>query len=286
MTLREALRAAQERLTRAGVDSPALSARLLAGRVLGLDAVRVLTEGCRVLSEAERAAFEALAARREQGEPVAYILGEREFYGLSFRVGPGALIPRPETELLVDTARESFPEDAALRFLDLGTGSGALAVALAHVFPAARGLALDRSPAALEIARDNAVRLGVAGRLEVVRADFTAPLPARDVDLIVANPPYVSWREYAELDREVAGFEPREALLSGDARGDGLEHVRGLAPRAAAALRPGGLLLVEIGWLQGAAGVEVLRDPALGLKDVRVLRDLAGLDRVLAARRR
>lgn len=286
MTLRDSLRAAERRLSDAGVDSPALSARLLAGKALQLSVVQVLTESRRPLSDAESALFESLIARRERGEPVAYILGEREFYGLSFQVGPGVLIPRPETELLVDEARKRFDETKPLRFMDLGTGSGALAVTLAHVFPHARGWAVDLSPVALDAARNNARRLGTEQRIEFVPGDFTAPLPAADLDLVVANPPYVTWAEHGELSREVADFEPRSALVSGGEQGDGLDHVRGLAPRAADALRPGGTLLVEIGWQQGETGAALLGNPALGLCDVRVLQDLAGLDRILAARKR
>jgi release factor glutamine methyltransferase len=145
---------------------------------------------------------------------------------------------------------------------------------------------VDLSPVALDVARNNARRLGTEERIEFVPGDFTAPLPAADLDLVVANPPYVTWAEHGELSREVADFEPRSALVSGGEQGDGLDHVRGLAPRAADALRPGGTLLVEIGWQQGETGAAILGNPALGLCDVRVLKDLAGLDRILAARKR
>lgn len=285
MNLREALQQATRRLAQAEVDAPGLSARLLAGKVLGLTSVQVLTEHLREMRAAELAAFEELVGRRERGEPAAYLLGEREFYGLSFRVTPDVLIPRPETELIVDEVRERFAVEAPLRFVDLGTGSGILAVTLAYEFPKAQGVAVDLSPAALRVARENAQRHDVSDRLDFVLADFMQPLPVAEVDVIVSNPPYVTWKEYSELSREVADFEPRAALVSGKEFGDGLDHVRGLIPHAVKALRPGGVLLIEIGWQQGVAGSKILRESSLRLEEVRVLQDLAGNDRVLVARK-
>jgi release factor glutamine methyltransferase len=285
MDLRTVLQQGTEFLSRAGVDSPALSARLLAGKVLGLTPLQILTEHRCELSPREEAELQALMRRRGQGEPVAYLLGEREFYGLCFEVTPDVLIPRPETELIVDAVLDQWAADQPVHFLDLGTGSGALAVALAHERPKARGLALDLSRAALRVARRNALKHRVAGRILFLEGDFLQSLPARDLDLIVANPPYVTQDEYDELSPEVAAYEPRSALVSGEPGGDGLDHVRGLAPGAGRALRPGGLLLIEIGWLQGRAGVKLLQDSKWGFEAVRVLPDLAGRDRVLVARK-
>ncbi|MGE4506731.1 MAG: peptide chain release factor N(5)-glutamine methyltransferase [Desulfovibrionaceae bacterium] len=279
--LRDALLTAADRLAAAGVDSPRLSAEVLFARAVGGSRVTLLTDAARMLTTAELVRAEHFIARRERGEPVAYILGEKEFYGLDFRVTPGTLIPRPETEQLVELAEERFPLDAPLRFLDFGTGSGALAVAVAVRFPRARGVALDLSSGALEVARSNARRHGVEERVRFVEADFTAEPPLTGADLVVANPPYVSEAEYAGLDREVAAFEPRSALVSAE---EGLAHLRGLLPRAAQALAPGGLLLVEIGCGQGAGALDLLRSCG-GFEAGAVLPDLAGLDRVLRATR-
>jgi release factor glutamine methyltransferase len=210
---------------------------------------------------------------------VAYILGEKEFFGLAFRVTPDVLIPRPETELIVEQGMGLFTPDAAFSFADFGTGSGCLAVTLAHVFPKARGLAIDLSGRALEVARGNARAHGVDDRLEFLCADFTclALIPG-SLDLVVANPPYVSEEEYAGLSPEVRAFEPREALESAE---DGLWHLRALLPVAARALRPGGTLLCELGCDQGPRGLALAQDKALGLAKAAILKDYAGLDRIL-----
>ena len=283
-TLRDVVQAAAQRLAAAGADAPRLSAELCAAHALGLDRVGLLTGAERPLTEAETEAVAALVARREAGEPAAYILGRKEFYSLDLAVGPGVLVPRPESELLVDMALEAFGAEADIRAADLGTGSGALAVALAVHRPRARVLALDASAEALAWAEGNVARHGVQDRVRLVRADFTEPLvptlaQAGSLDLVLANPPYVSEAEYAELDPGVRDFEPRAALLGPE---EGLWHLRRLAPHAGAALRPGGLLLVEIGWTQGDAAKDVLA--AAGYVDARIYRDLAGRPRVACGR--
>lgn len=285
-TLAELLAESDALLHAAGVDSPRLSARLLAGHVLGLDPVRLVVEGGRVPAPVEAEAVRALVVRRAAGEPVAYILGGKEFYGLDFRVTPEVLVPRPETEHVIEAVCGSFAPDAGLRFADLGTGSGCIAVTLARLLPRARGLALDASAGALEVARFNARRHGVADRLAFVRADMGAAWarPA-SLDLVVSNPPYVSEASYRDVSFEVADHEPRTALVP-DAPGeaDGLECYRALAPRAAEALIPGGLLVLEIGWDQGRAVPDILAGGG-SFSEVRVLPDLAGRDRVVTARR-
>lgn len=283
MELGKALRNATERLHRAGVDSPALSARLLAGKALLRTPEQLLMEHRRTLTDAELEAFETLVDRREQGEPVAYLLGEQEFYGLPFWVTPDVLIPRPETELLVDAALDHLHDSSPVRFLDLGTGSGALAVALAASLSYSLGVGLDQSVAALRVAQSNARRNAVDDRLVFVKGDMGRPLPVGGVDLVVSNPPYVTHEEYLELSREVAEFEPRGALVSGGPGEDGLDHVRRLAPMAAQCLRPGGLLLVEIGWQQGSGVLRLFQDAASGFRDARIVPDLAGRDRMLMA---
>ena len=270
-TIAELLAEADALLREAGVDSPRLSAQILAAHALGCDRVRLVVDARRVLGAGEAAGVRALVARRAAGEPVAYILGEKEFFGLDFAVSPAVLVPRPETEHLIEEAERRLGRDAAISFADLGTGSGCIAVTLAVRFEGARGLALDRSAAALDVARGNALRHGVDGRLQFLRGDMGGvwARPA-SLDLVVSNPPYVSEAEYRTVGFEVADYEPRSALVpdmggtsgkeggeaSGDApavagKSDGLECYRALTPRAAEALRPGGLLLLEIGWDQG-----------------------------------
>jgi release factor glutamine methyltransferase len=280
-TLGDIIRESAAYLTERGVDSPALSARLMAGKALGLDSSGLVLAATRELTPDEHEAVWVLVRRRGQGEPAAYILGEKEFYGLAMRVGPGVLVPRPETELLVDTARKLFAPDAPIFFADLGTGSGCIAVAVAVHFPKARGLAVDASTAAITKTVDNVALHGVGRRVVPVLGDFRTPFAKNEsLDLILANPPYVSDAEYAELSREVADFEPEPALKGG---ADGCAPGLDLAHSAAAALKPGGVILMEIGFTQGKRFRSALSGPELPFKTVSILPDLAGLDRVVLA---
>jgi len=282
-TIQDVILQAVQRLATAGVDSPRLSAELLAGKAFGLSRLELVLRHDEIPTPERLDEFLDLVRRREAGEPAAYILGEREFYGLPFRVTPDVLIPRPETEGIVDEALRVFPKDSALHFADFGTGSGALAVTLAHEFPAARGLAVDISPAALGIARANAETNGVAQRIDFLEADFTAlDLAPASLDLVVANPPYVTGEEYADLPHEVRAFEPMLALVSPE---EGLAHIRGLLPTAARALRPGGLFLCELGCGQGPAALALAGAAGSGFGGPIVLKDYAGLDRILRALR-
>lgn len=270
-------------LSASGADAPRLAAELFAERAFGLTRVQLLTHRDDQPGEAALSRFAGFIERRAAGEPAAYILGEREFFGLPFAVTPAVLIPRPETERIVEEAQRLFAPETSLAFADFGTGSGALAVALAHEFPRARGLAVDISPDALAVAAGNARSNGVAGRIEFRLDDFTRlDLTPASLDLVVANPPYVTESEYADLQREVREHEPRLALVSPD---EGLAHLRGLLPVASWALRPGGALLCEIGSGQGGAALALAWIPEFGLTDAAVLTDDAGLDRVLFARR-
>ena len=284
------------------MDAPRLSAELLLAKALGLDRnallKRLILEPEAILPEDALREFAKLIARRSAGEPVAYILGHKEFYGREFTVSPDTLIPRPETELLVDLALEyarSVDTDTPPLFADLGTGTGCIAVTLALELPRWRGIAVEKSPAALRIARANAVRLG-AQSLCLALADFrTPPVPPASLDLLLSNPPYVSEAEYRTLSREVRAFEPQSALVpcSPAARtsesplpagASGLEDAQALIERARALLKPGGLLLMEIGCTQGPALLSRLQGP--DWTGARLHTDLAGLDRVLAAQRR
>lgn len=236
------------------------------------------------LPDEAKTTLESLLKRRLAGEPVAYLLGTREFYGRDFEVDASTLIPRPETECLVDEALARLPE-RGVRFADFGTGSGCLAVTLAAERPFWRGVALDVSEAALTVARRNAERLDTADRLTFLCADFTLPgfheAGTAGLHLAISNPPYVSEEEYAGLEAGVRDYEPALALVPGPT---GLEHLKAVAEAAWRVLRPGGLLIMEHGASQGPA-VRALCPPDRW-KEISTGRDLAGLDRYLAAVRR
>ena len=275
--------AARERLIRAGVppDQAAIDAEVLVRHAMAWDRATYLTERDRPVGDLPLAAYEALVARRERREPVAYITGHREFWGLDFLVTPAVLVPRPETEFIVEAALSRLKGlDQAWRIADVGTGSGCLAVALAHELPHARLTATDVSDAALAVAGANADRLGVAARVALVRAWLLDGVPG-PFDLIVSNPPYVPPAHRGTLSPDVRDHEPAIALYgTGE---DGLDLARALLAQAPSRLSPGGLLMLEFGFGQGdavraaAAGV-----PALSVEDV--LRDLQGHERTLVAR--
>ena len=249
-----------------------LDARVLLRAVLGATDAQLAAHPERVPGERERARFTELVKRRRAGEPVAYLTGSREFYGLAFKVTPAVLIPRPETELLVEAALEHVPAGAACRVLDLGTGSGCVAVAIAKERPRARVMATDVSPAALAIARENAATHGVD--IELLQSDWFAALVGRRFDIIVANPPYV-----AEGDTHLAQgdlrFEPRGALVSGPA---GLDAIEAIVEQARGHLAPGGVLFFEHGHEQGSCSRVLLA--AQGYDRIFTRRDLSDIERV------
>ena len=266
----------------AHTDAPALTAQLLLCHVLEIDRVALIAHSEEPIPAEDEARLEALLERRSGGEPLAYLLGVREFYGREFAVNRHTLIPRPETEHLIETALDFFDAQGrsgdALRFLDLGTGSGCIAVTLAAERPAWMGTAVDISSGALETARKNAESNDVS--LSFLLADFTQPLPfdPASFDLVVSNPPYISEEEYAGLDAGVRDFEPRSALVPGP---EGMEHPRAVEEAARRLLRPGGLFLMEHGWLQGEACRVLCHEDFW--KDVHTGLDLAGRDRFLFA---
>jgi release factor glutamine methyltransferase len=219
----------------------------------------------------------ALFERRLNGEPIAYLLGKREFYGLNFKISPATLIPRPDTELLVELALQRIPPHEPYRVLDLGTGSGAIALAIAHARPATEVLASDASHTALEVARENAQRLGIANAA-FVQSDWFAALSTQRFDLIVSNPPYISVGD-PHLQCGDVRFEPSSALASGD---DGLYDIRCIVARTQAYLQPGGWLLLEHGYTQAAQVRELLRQAGFG--EVFSAPDLAGIERVSCGR--
>ena len=247
----------------------ALDTRVLLCHALHLTRVQLITRADHLLNDTEAARLEALLARRAAGEPVAYLTGEREFYGLPFQVTPAVLIPRPDTELLVELACERLPRGGSV--LDMGTGSGAIAVAIAHARPDAQVSALDASAAALEVARGNAARNGV--HVEFLQSDWYAALSQapRRFDMIVSNPPYIvaGDRHLSEGDLR---FEPVDALTD---HADGLSALRTIVAGAPAFLAPGGWLLMEHGYHQAQAVRALLQ----GWDQVQSWRDLAGIER-------
>jgi release factor glutamine methyltransferase len=275
-------RAIARKFREAGLDTPDLDARLLVGHVLGLDHSDLVRESERPLGPRALAGIDALAARRLAGEPVARIVGVKEFWGLPFAIAPAVLVPRPETETVVETALGRLDaagaRERSLRIVDLGTGSGAILVALLHELREASGIGTDCSVAAIETARENARLLGVAPRAAFVACDFGAALGG-GFDLVVANPPYVASAEIATLAREVRGFDPVAAL---DGGADGLTAYRTILADAGRLLAPGAFLVMEVGAHQSDT-VSTLADAA-GLTATAATPDLAGIPRVVSAR--
>jgi len=282
---RDLLRAAAEKLGAAGIENPRLEARLLWEHAKSLSSPVYGGGGSGERSENEpegaSAVFESLLARRLAREPLAYITGKKEFWSLEFAVGPGVLIPRPETELMIESALAAFPErQAPLSALDLGTGSGAILIAFLHEFPNARGLGIDASKDALAWARANARRLGVESRCAFHAGNWAEDV-AGSFAAIFANPPYIDAADMAQLAPEVGRFEPHLALSGG---ADGLDAYRILASQIPALLAPAGRAFVEIGLglAQPAAGLFA----AAGLEIGRIRPDLAGIPRCLELRPR
>lgn len=294
-TVGEALRSGTEFLKGLGIESARLEMEIILADALGVERLGLYLDFERKLTEPQRERSRALLSRRRKREPLAYILGQREFYGLPFKVTPAVLIPRPETELIVDRAIEiirGWQGSAAPRLADIGTGSGAICIAVAKTqkkegLPG-RWIATDTSAEALEIARENAAANEVEDRIEFREGSMYQPLgrpqgelPGEPCDLICSNPPYVAEAEEALLSPEVLQWEPRGALFSGD---EGMEHLKELIARATEYLRPGGTLLLEIGFQQSEAVEALLRDEA-DLHDVGFLLDISGIPRVAQARR-
>jgi len=251
---------------------------LLLRNASGWNRAFVLTHEDSVLSEESRQAFCGMIERRTLDEPVQYILGKQELWGLEFAVSPAVLIPRPETEHLVEAVLERVSKDELAYIADVGTGSGALAIALATELPRAKFLATDVSSEALEVARANAARLGALERIEFTECDLLPSQLRGELDVVVSNPPYVADTDRETLAREVREFEPAAALFAG---ADGLHVYRKLVPAAWQAIRPGGLLVLEIGLGQAARVRQLLE----GWDDVIVKPDLQGIARVVVARK-
>ncbi|CAM4516818.1 peptide chain release factor N(5)-glutamine methyltransferase [Corallococcus exiguus] len=258
-----------------GVDAPRLTTEILLAHVLKTGRVRLYVDLDRPLSKDELAAFKALIERRMAGEPTNYLTGTKEFYNRPFKVDARVLIPRPETELLVEAVLHSVPKDAPSRVLDVCTGSGCIAISVAAERPQATVLATDLSKDACALARENAQALGVAERVSVLEGDLFSPLPPdATFRVVVSNPPYIDSGDIAGLSAEVRR-EPRLALDGGP---DGLVALRRVIEGARRVLEPGGLLALEMGETQGSAVLELLR--AAGYSDARVEKDLERRERM------
>jgi release factor glutamine methyltransferase len=275
--------AARERLAAAGIasDEAGLDAVLLARHVLGWDAATWIARETDPAPPGFVERYRELVARRTRREPMGYLLGRVEFWGLELEVSPAVLIPRPESEIIVEAALGAARGLPAPLIVDVGTGSGCLAVALASALPAARILAIDVSAPALAVARRNAARHGVARRIALVRGDLLGPLRG-EADLIVSNPPYVPRTERHNLQPEVRAYEPPEALFAGD---DGLAVIRRLVAGAETHLRPGGWLIFELGIGQQPA-VRALLEQSGRWHSIDIRPDLQGIPRTAMARRR
>jgi release factor glutamine methyltransferase len=280
-TIAQARRAAADRLRRQGFEAPDLDARLLVGHALGLDHGGLATDPARALTRGEAERLDAVLARRLAHEPVARILGAKEFWSLPLAVTPDVLVPRPDTETVVEAALAVTAREHALRIADLGTGSGAILLALLVELPAARGIGTDRSERALAVARRNADDLRLADRARFLVCNFGDAI-AGNCDLVVSNPPYIPSRDIAALAPEVRDFDPRLAL---DGGADGLAAYRTIATDAMRLLAPGGWLAVEIGIGQAEPVAALFRQGGLEVAQPP-RRDLAGRARVVLARAR
>jgi release factor glutamine methyltransferase len=276
--VREAIDQAARELGAVARVTARRDAELLLLHIMGLSRTDVIAYPGRELSAEQALRYEQALARRKRSEPVQYIIGEREFYGLRFTVTPDVLIPRPETEHLVEAALDRIPANVPVDIADVGTGSGAIAVALALLRPLAAVRAIDISAAALRVAKSNASAHGVADRIEFLEGDLLAGFDGGSLDMVVSNPPYIANGERETLAAEVREYEPASALFAGPT---GLEIYERLIPQAMRALRPGGWLLMEIGSGQKLQLQLLLKQwPTAGF-----VADLQAIPRVVIARR-
>ena len=277
MAIGVAWRQVRDRFRASGIDTPELDARLLAQKAFGLDAMALVRREREIVPDDQLKALGQFAQRRLVGEPVSRIAGEKEFWGLSFALNDSTLVPRPETERLVEEAIAFLETRRSATVLDLGTGSGAIIVSILDAVPKAKGFATDIAEDALAAAKQNAERHGVAGRLQLRQGAWWQAVPHTELfDLIVSNPPYIATPAISELPAEVRVFDPKAAL---DGGWDGLEAYRAIAAQAARRLNPGGLVLLEIGYNQGETVSRMFSRAGFGR--VEVQKDLGGLDRVV-----
>jgi len=284
LTIEAARRALAAQFKASGIESPDLDARLLIGAALGLDHTGLATQASRQVTGDEDKTIASFAQRRMMHEPVARILGHKEFWGLDLRLSDATLVPRPDTETVVSAALEIFENNSRatgpLRIADIGTGSGAILLALLSALAGATGVGTDISMAALATAELNAQQLGLAGRASFVQCDYAAALSG-PFDLIVSNPPYIRSADIAMLDRDVRDHDPRLALDGGT---DGLDAYRAITPQAAALLAPDGVLIFEVGHDQSAEVSALMRAAGLTLSSPPKA-DLGGIYRAVMGRK-
>ena len=281
ISIAEAILQGANKLRKAGVPEARREAGSLLAFLLDKDRTFILSHAHDPISGEQETLFEEFLDARAQGEPAQYITGRQDFYGLEFEVTPAVLIPRPETELLIEAAIKLVGAEETVSFCDLGTGSGCIAITLLTQLPSAHALAIDVSASALEIAKRNAARHRVTDRIEFVLSDCFASVPQKTFDLIVSNPPYVAEDAVATLQREVRDFEPRVALTAGF---DGLDVIRRLVTDAQKYLRPRGYLVFEIGFDQHEAVGTLIDAQVWELVDIH--QDLQGIPRIVALRKR
>ncbi len=278
MSIAEAVLDGTRILRNAGVTEPRLAASSLVAHAVGQDRTFIITHAGDELTNDARTTFRSSIQRRAAGEPIQYIIGHQEFFELDFEVSPAALIPRPETEILVELAIELSSKGTDIQFCDLGTGTGCIAISLLHNLPGARGTGLDISPEALQLAERNATRHGVTDRLRLITSDRFGSVEQQHLfDIVVSNPPYIPETELAELPRAVQDYEPRSALFAGP---DGLDIIRGLLVETPEYLRPQGKLIFEIGHQQLPA-VKALIEPSIW-RLIETRNDLQGIPRAVA----
>jgi len=267
-------------LRQKGIESPRLEAEILLAHARGCPRIRLYTDFNTALTDAERSVMRELVTRRSRREPIAYLVGHREFYGRSFHVTPAVLIPRPETETLIDVCLELIPADHPAQLIEVGIGSGCIAITLARQRPLCRLTATDVSPAALQIAAGNAARHEVADRITLLEGNALQPLLSAGIlyDGLVSNPPYVTDGERGVLQPEIDLHEPAVALYGGS---DGLDVVRSIITHAPSLLKPGAFIAFELDPLQCAAVSSLLADASF--KEISVRQDMAGRDRIVQA---
>jgi len=283
VNLKDTLNSAIHQLTAAQVGSPRLNAEILLMFVLNCDRAYVYAHPERELTEAEQARYAEALAQRTRGIPAQYITGHQEFWGMDFIVSPAVLIPRPETEHVVETVLskiggEASSRGAALKMVDVGTGSGCIALALAKELPGAEIFATEISAEALAVARANAARHQLEHRVRFHQTDLLDGFPAGAFDFVVSNPPYVGESEEDQVQLEVRRFEPRDAVFAGPS---GREVIERLIPQAMSVLKPGGLLVIEVSGTIATGVVKLLSD----WNEVELIKDLQGIPRVAIARK-
>lgn len=279
-TLVKTWKAAQTRLKDAGIDSPAIDARLLLEAAADVTRLDILNDPYRELTPEQAERYEGWIDRRLAHEPVARILGRKAFWKILLNLTPDVLVPRPDTETVVETALSAFPEAMGFNMVDMGVGSGAILLSILAERPAAKGLGTDISEEALAVARDNAANLGLADRTAFLRTGWADGLADASFDLVTSNPPYIRSEEIAGLDPEVREHDPRLALDGGP---DGLDAYRALVPETLRVLKPLGVFVVETGWDQAEA-VKALFAEA-GFENLRIVQDLGARDRVVTGTR-